>query len=283
MNHFRITAIFLLTMLFCKPGAFKISAQGFTEWAHYEKLDTAKFGFAYIINENDKSLKDNVEKKFVLLIGDKYMRFCDVNIYKTDSLFSKKGLRDVSQETLSAAIKSFSEADYGEILIDINKNEYKYIINSFEGAGYKESIPQIEWELIDGDSVNYKKHPGMTLKKAKANFGGRLWHALYNPEIPFPYGPYFFGGLPGLIVSLWDEERDFIIDLAPEFNMKVDNILRKTDDVEIEMMTREKFYKYHWHYNKEGGAYENLNLYTRPIPGQPKPKIREFHYVPLMK
>lgn len=260
-------------------GNIDISAQ--TKWAEYEKLDTARYGLAYIVKENDKLLNDDIEKKFVLLIGDRYLRFCDLNTYRVDSLFSKKrNLATIDEQVLRAAIDNYLNASKDQIYVNLEDSTYEYLTRSGDNIGYKEKIPQVEWELIDGDTTIAKLHPKMTLKKAKANFGGRIWYALYNPELPFPYGPYFFGGLPGLIISLWDNDRDFIINLAPGFNMKVDNIL-KTIKIRA-MLKRENFYKTLWHNYKEGGLCEGLQI-SGMLPDKAKPKPRQLHYVPLMK
>jgi len=69
----------------------------------------------------------------------------------------------------------------------------------------EESIPNFTWQLhnenklIDGISVN----------KATVDFRGRHYTAWYAPSIPLPYGPWKFGGLPGLILDIYDDFNKF--------------------------------------------------------------------------
>ncbi len=62
-----------------------------------------------------------------------------------------------------------------------------------------------EWQLTN----EKKQMQGMTWQKALASWGGRKWTAWFVPEIPFQEGPYKFHGLPGLIVEVYDEGRNY--------------------------------------------------------------------------
>lgn len=54
---------------------------------------------------------------------------------------------------------------------------------------------------------------GRPIQKATTYWGGRDWIAWFDTEIPFPFGPYVFEGLPGLIVKLEDSKKDFQFEL----------------------------------------------------------------------
>ena len=51
---------------------------------------------------------------------------------------------------------------------------------------------------------------GYDCRKATVDFAGRTYTAWFTPEIPLPFGPYKFGGLPGLILKIEDAERQFV-------------------------------------------------------------------------
>lgn len=75
------------------------------------------------------------------------------------------------------------------------------------------------WKLIN----ETKTINSLICKKAELNFKGRDWTAWYSIEIPFPYGPNKFGGLPGLIVKITVKNRDYDFELvksAPSSAMK---------------------------------------------------------------
>lgn len=67
----------------------------------------------------------------------------------------------------------------------------------------------IKWNL----SNETKQLAGFTVQKATTNFGGRKWTAWFTKEIPFSEGPYKFRGLPGLIVSIEDSQKQYSFNL----------------------------------------------------------------------
>ena len=75
---------------------------------------------------------------------------------------------------------------------------------------YVDSIPQQQWELVAGDSII----AGYTCHRAQTRYRGRDYTAWYTEEIPFPYGPFKFGGLPGLITCIYDTQREHIYTLV---------------------------------------------------------------------
>ncbi len=76
-----------------------------------------------------------------------------------------------------------------------------------------ERRPQQAWELEEGG----KEILGFPCKKATAHFRGRHYTAWYTPEIPLPYGPWSFHGLPGLILEIKDD-TDRVSFVATGFN-----------------------------------------------------------------
>ena len=72
---------------------------------------------------------------------------------------------------------------------------------------YSEQVPSMEWEFV-ADSV--KNILGYECFLARTEFFGRNYSAWYTFELPLPFGPYKFGGLPGMIVQIQDDEGQFI-------------------------------------------------------------------------
>ncbi|WP_262484509.1 GLPGLI family protein [Chryseobacterium scophthalmum] len=52
------------------------------------------------------------------------------------------------------------------------------------------------------------------VQKAETNYGGRNWVAWFTTELPFSNGPYIFGGLPGLIISIQDTDNHYSFNLT---------------------------------------------------------------------
>ncbi len=84
---------------------------------------------------------------------------------------------------------------------------------------YLFTFPQnivLQWKLKpeSGRYLQYKT------QAASANFGGRSWKANFAPELTFSNGPYKFGDLPGLIVSLESEDKDYLFEMISIVKIK---------------------------------------------------------------
>jgi GLPGLI family protein len=61
------------------------------------------------------------------------------------------------------------------------------------------------WQLVN----EYKKIGKYKCQKAVTKRYGRTWIAYFTKEIPFPFGPYKFNKLPGLILEVYDDKDDY--------------------------------------------------------------------------
>ncbi len=69
---------------------------------------------------------------------------------------------------------------------------------------YDEDI-KLNWKILPEKT----KIGNYNAQKATTVFGGRKWTAWFSSDIPFQDGPYKFHGLPGLIVKIEDEAKDY--------------------------------------------------------------------------
>lgn len=88
-----------------------------------------------------------------------------------------------------------------------NKADLKYRLSISAFFVYPDSVPSLEWNFSDEETDSIM---GYDCLKATVEFAGRNYTAWFTPEIPLPFGPYKFGGLPGLILKLEDDERQFV-------------------------------------------------------------------------
>lgn len=88
-----------------------------------------------------------------------------------------------------------------------NKADLKYWLSISAFFVYPDSVPSLEWNFSDEETDSIM---GYDCRKATVEFAGRNYTAWFTPEIPLPFGPYKFGGLPGLILKLEDDERQFV-------------------------------------------------------------------------
>lgn len=68
---------------------------------------------------------------------------------------------------------------------------------------YVEPLPLMQWSLgSETDTIC-----GYECFKATCDWRGRQYTAWFCPDIPYPYGPWKFGGLPGLILKIHDADH----------------------------------------------------------------------------
>lgn len=176
----------------------------------------------------------------VLNVGDKYNSFCDYNKVLSDSALDVAAKHRKSfLEGFSTAMPLMKNIRFTPVLI-CDKEANEVIVQDRIGLTnyqYKDKMPQIQWELQDGDTTIV----GYACKKAKTHFGGRDYIAWYSPDVALPYGPYKFSGLPGLIFKITEVASNFDFTLVgikrpvgfvPIYNSSNKDILR---------LTREKF------------------------------------------
>ena len=83
--------------------------------------------------------------------------------------------------------------------------KYRLSISAF--FVYSDSVPSLEWSFSAEETDTILDYE---CRKATTEFAGRNYTAWFTPEIPLPFGPYKFGGLPGLILKIEDAESQFV-------------------------------------------------------------------------
>ena len=85
--------------------------------------------------------------------------------------------------------------------------DMKYRLDMSGFFVYTDSVPTLQWEFSPEESTSIL---GYECNKATADFAGRTYTAWFTSELPLPFGPYKFGGLPGLILKIEDSEKQFV-------------------------------------------------------------------------
>lgn len=70
---------------------------------------------------------------------------------------------------------------------------------------YEEDLLHIQWTITSEKKLILKYN----CQKASCSYMGRNYEAWFTTEIPIKYGPYKFGGLPGLIMELYDTKKHY--------------------------------------------------------------------------
>jgi GLPGLI family protein len=155
-----------------------------------------------IVFSNQKSLELSI-KKTGLKSDDQFVKESD-NVFKKQMVVSNTG------NQIPFLFKNY---ETNQLLYTDNISiRYYYLTDTLEN--FKWSITKEKEKIL-----NYN------CTKAITTFRGRSYLAWFTEEIPIRFGPWKFGGLPGLIIKLEDEEKKYVyeltgLDLTP---LSVDN------------------------------------------------------------
>ncbi len=142
----------------------------------------------------------------VLLVGDKFTGFTDYGQLVKDSIYDaycREGKSSSEYMLKGFSLKS-KVCDYS-LIRNLSDNDITVRYdNTVLSVQYTEPAPSLQWTLAVGDSII----SGVKCRKATCRFGGRNWTAWYSPEYSMPFGPYKFGGLPGLVFLVSDDRHN---------------------------------------------------------------------------
>lgn len=170
--------------------------------------------FTYQLKAKYDTRTDNrYEELFLLQIGNNRAFFASTISLKGDSVMANSGtVTNNPDGSITLGFKKgvvIPKTKLSFTIIQSNENVQYFRWVGMSLLTYKEPVIN-NWKLEDDSQVINTIH----CKKAKVTFKGRNWIAWYTPEIPLPYGPYKFSGLPGLIVKITDETGDYDFELV---------------------------------------------------------------------
>lgn len=195
---------------------------------------------------SQENFKSNVKVEYDLIINlNKYrgILYFNNNYSKFDyqPLINKKieiKEEKINDEKINVAIRI---KDTLRHFIYFNKkgDELIYSAKDFKDNKLiliKEKLPIIKW-LIKND---YKVIDNIQCQKATAKFRGRNYTAWFSNDIPSYFGPMKFGQLPGLIVEIYDDNKEVIINATKIIYPKVEEIKTESD---YKYLSKEKYLK----------------------------------------
>lgn len=152
----------------------------------------------------------------ILIVGESAVLFEDYVVYQADSLWNdlrRKGEREevIRERCEEQQLSSSSVTPFVSLSLPEEKRHIMQYDLSMAGVyRYEEPLPNQKWEITGETSEKM----GFRVTKAVTTFRGRRWEAWFSEEIPLPYGPYVFGGLPGLIVEMSDSTGTYLYRLS---------------------------------------------------------------------
>lgn len=236
----------------------------------YLDLDTAKYKVTYSCKITpDTSIADHKITGFVVtLVGNKYAKFIDKAMLDSHLLRIKLTNENVPRDQRTPKVvaamqdKVFKE----EIIINYPKKDTNFFHHFLSGnyKQYEDSTAIQQWNLCE----ETKDYLGYKCRKATCHFRGRDYEAWYTEDIPIPFGPYVFRGLPGLITELYDTNKEYSFNMVGFEKPSEVLTLYLYNGKMKEQITREDFRFLKEYYNENGAA----SLFDGPIKLQVTPE-----------
>lgn len=149
----------------------------------------------------DVSSEKGTDKYYgVLCFNDSCALFSDLSDFMVDSvrnISSDANLLNKYKQQQERAASYFDQTVWKNALQN-TMEVYSVIVPNY--YKYQEPCTLGEWNFVDSTATVC----GYTCSMATINYGGRSWKAYYTNDIPAAFGPWKFGGLPGLILQIED-------------------------------------------------------------------------------
>ena len=220
MKIMRHIFIIIVLLLLCGQHAFCQQKQGsgqcpdpFYRGALERKvIDHASTRVLYALNAQDINKMDTYIDLSQLQIGKTCAKYCSVFAEEADNTFQKwwkehpnagASKRDLGMKGRNASI--WSEYQWSALFFkgDTLTEWATMPFQIFQHYRYDEPYPTMKWTLLQ-ETTTICEHK---CQKATCHWRGRDFIAWFTKDIPVRKGPWKFGGLPGLILKVYDTNR----------------------------------------------------------------------------
>lgn len=144
-----------------------------------------------------------------LQIGKKFNKFFSYNLYLMDRNITYNERNKVEFRLDYTDYEIFTDNQKKIITVQHRIPFSRLVQGTTQVAEYEEHIPAIKWNISNQtDSI-----AGYPCMRATGQMGGRDWIVWFTPELPFSFGPWKLGGLPGVILRANDSDHEFLFDV----------------------------------------------------------------------
>lgn len=210
MKRFLLSLLFAFSScaLFAQQKQSHIGYVAFSNIDKYVQFDTATIRVWYALNAQDIKDENTYIDWQILEIGKHSNKYYSYFVWESDSLRTAD-LRTNHSGNFSNKLLprgrngngNWNELQY-HVLIAEKGNVRTYNrerLPQYEGY-YEEPYADQKWTLTQ-DTATIS---GYSCQKATCHYHGRDFEAWFTTEVPVRYGPWKFGGLPGLIIKVYD-------------------------------------------------------------------------------
>ncbi len=209
-----------------------------------------------IYEVNYQPQKENKERKRELMA-------LDIDAVKNQSLFYNW---DRSRRDSLINVNDFKNLEqvplpYLEFSVFKNYKTTLYC-NTLFGTNYCfEKKTKFNWEIMESAAESESKYSDSfqkyNRKFAETSFSGRNWNISFTPDIVLNDGPYFFSGLPGLILTAQSDDGEYVMKAVSITTIQKN---MSSGYIQIKPNIKEKKYIEFLKIFKENPALFNINL-----------------------
>ena len=274
----------IILFLICTFSLGDSYAQMSPDYVNLDKftvLDSAYIKCAYKLTYLRDSLKPNspLSDHQMLLIGKMVSKYYSQQKIDHNESVKKEDERQASYTNFPDGVWSvelFKNHPQGKVTIcDIGSALHGNFV-------YEEALPAFDWTM-DNEKQTILSY---NCRKATTSFRGRNYIAWFAPDIPIPNGPWQFGGLPGLILKLYDSNKNFVFECTG-----IENLINKKEPinyylVEYAKLSRKKYRQIEKRYHDNCIEYEKLHgvqmiILVDPTGKRSQPTSLKLPYNPI--
>jgi len=285
------TIILIITViLFCNNIYAQITADRARDRPNVDKMtviDSSNIRIWYALNATDIKKQETYDDLQRLEIGSRISKHYSYFVFNSDSLttvFIKgntkmAGIPSAPGERGKKSTGVWNQYSQSEYFKDFNKNQLTEYVRMPDGGipnqQYSESISIQNWEIL-ADTLTVADY---LCQKAICTFRGRNYTAWFAMGIPIQNGPWKFGGLPGLILKVYDSDGLYVFECVKIESFKKKYLIKIHDYYSsYEKTNRQKLYKFIERIH--GDFYNMTGRVATKLDGTPVP-WKKIPYNPL--
>lgn len=175
-------------------------------------VDLANIRIWYALNAEDIKNPSSYIDLQRLEIGEKLSKYYSFFVSNSDSLCADWIIKNPQAQSIPRKFgitgkfpDYWSEYQFSVYFKKHETNQFTeyarmpYSLKRYNSQ-YSEEIPKQDWTILS-DTLTINKY---LCQKATCHFRGRSYIAWFTMDIPISNGPWKFGGLPGLILKIYD-------------------------------------------------------------------------------
>lgn len=216
-----------------------------------QTIEKSYMDFLYRMSfKKDTTQQIYTDDLMTLRVGKKTSVFFSNISYTIDSLLSSPDVKSMQLDIIGNGSGKYGKRIVSYVVLkDTQKGEIEFTDN-VGGDHYKyiEKIPHFQWKILD----DKKKIWEFQCQKATCTFRGRQYEAWFTTDLPINNGPWKFQGLPGLILEIYDVNKEYSFVYVGHKQSNSDIILLPHKYIQV---SRVKYQKAYRNYIKDPVAY----------------------------